>query len=563
MGKDGGMAADIGGKKKHIGNATLMSASSANPEDELDNLKRRFALLEGDRKAYYENSQWTIKSNRDEVAALRAANKDLRQRISKVTKGDMRGSDDPASYSNDPIGKLEYKVNNLRKRSDELSSVITSKEDELEQLEDKLHDLEKEEQSLKRSEEESPHMTRIRSLENRLEKALIKYNEAQSIRKTYESIQQRLQEERLTYDNQLAMLEAAIRAKAKELEALQVVSRDAQHAKEVTRFELHNFEAFLSEERKARERELKERKEMVRSVLESTEKMEKRQQRMQVLEGEEEGAAGSAVKQPDEEQEKKLTTYEEAFRKIKEATGISEVTEVLDKFSTQGDTQMHLAKLQEDNEVAIVRLTEEKSALQAQLNELKYSGEVQSGGRQLVDELDKRVRDSTERRDKKGESVLRVSRVIVNAKSGVQHLANKIGQVEGEQAMPTVTEDNMGDALALIETRLIKILAKIDEKEGQMQIDPARHPPPAIAMPEHNVRIKLPDRLLETTGATAELLFSSSDDDAVGEDELQDRDAMKKQAFQIVHHHQDKRRKGKKPKRQPGGGAPPAKAPAK
>ncbi len=39
-------------------------------------------------------------------------------------------------------------------------------------------------------------------LENRLDKAVIKYNEAQSIRKTYELIAKRLQEERLTFDNQ-------------------------------------------------------------------------------------------------------------------------------------------------------------------------------------------------------------------------------------------------------------------------------------------------------------------------------------------------------------------------
>ena len=40
----------------------------------------------------------------------------------------------------------------------------------------------------------------IRMLENRLDKAMIKYNEAQSIKKTYDIILKRLKEERIAYD---------------------------------------------------------------------------------------------------------------------------------------------------------------------------------------------------------------------------------------------------------------------------------------------------------------------------------------------------------------------------
>ena len=41
---------------------------------------------------------------------------------------------------------------------------------------------------------------KIRILENRLDKAMLKYNEAMSIRKTYEVILKRLNEERIGYD---------------------------------------------------------------------------------------------------------------------------------------------------------------------------------------------------------------------------------------------------------------------------------------------------------------------------------------------------------------------------
>lgn len=44
--------------------------------------------------------------------------------------------------------------------------------------------------------EDSPLTRKIRMLENRLDKAMIKYNEAQSIRKTYEQIVKRLKARR-------------------------------------------------------------------------------------------------------------------------------------------------------------------------------------------------------------------------------------------------------------------------------------------------------------------------------------------------------------------------------
>ena len=49
-------------------------------------------------------------------------------------------------------------------------------------------------------------MRKIRMLENRLDKAMIKYNEAQSIKRTYELIVKRLKEERVGYDNQLSAI---------------------------------------------------------------------------------------------------------------------------------------------------------------------------------------------------------------------------------------------------------------------------------------------------------------------------------------------------------------------
>jgi hypothetical protein len=85
-------------------------------------------------------------------------------------------------------------------------------------------------------------MRTIRILENRLDKVMIKYNEAQSIRKTYEQIVKRLKEERVGYDNQLAAIERSLKGKEHDFEELLLLKHDANHAKELAQAELRKYE---------------------------------------------------------------------------------------------------------------------------------------------------------------------------------------------------------------------------------------------------------------------------------------------------------------------------------
>jgi hypothetical protein len=76
--------------------------------------------------------------------------------------------------------------------------------------------------------EDNEYTRRIRALENKLDKAMIKYNEAQSIRKTYEQIVRRLKEERVGFDNQLAAIERTLGAKQRDYEELLLLAGDGE-----------------------------------------------------------------------------------------------------------------------------------------------------------------------------------------------------------------------------------------------------------------------------------------------------------------------------------------------
>ena len=135
-------------------------------------------------------------------------------------------------------------------------------------------------ESRRPNQEDSPLTRNIRMLENRLDKAMIKYNEAQSIRKTYEQIVKRLKEERIGFDSQLAALERTSDAKQRDYEELLLLSGDANHARDVAQGELERVRSGYEDERRRREAELRERHQEL-ALRRQTQDLLKKREKMQ------------------------------------------------------------------------------------------------------------------------------------------------------------------------------------------------------------------------------------------------------------------------------------------
>ncbi len=103
------------------------------------------------------------------------------------------------STSIDSGNKTEKDLLVWRRKLDDAKNKTIAKKDQLLGLQDKQRELNKEQLDV--NNDDNPQMRTIRMLENRLDKAMIKYNEAMSIKKTYELIVKRLKDERVGYDN--------------------------------------------------------------------------------------------------------------------------------------------------------------------------------------------------------------------------------------------------------------------------------------------------------------------------------------------------------------------------
>lgn len=569
-------------------------------DEELRDLKLRFELLDGDRKAYYESSQMTIRKNKEEIAQLVAQNKELRSTIAKLRKFEKDVSP-RASIKMTDFEKFDHEVIDSQKRCDKLKSELERKEKQLYELEDKYLDLKKIAEGINNN--NSPQMKEISNLENRLDKALIKYNEAQSIKKMYEQILKKLQEEQLMFDQQLAYYEKTLKVKKQDIVELEYMSRDANHAKEIAKAELAKFEQKVNEERKHREKELETKKEMVKQKLEFHEKNDRKVRQMEELRNEVQVTQDQVNKDHfDEAKEKKLAEYEETMRLIKEATGVSDVNDVINKFQSQGETHSHLKSLEEQNRARIQELKEQRAAIMAEYDELKYSGESRHAASQrIIDEFQEHLKEAEDKCDEAKNKYEWVSNLLTNAKAGIQHLYEKLegikltpegsegaegsgeggegaaktggGEEEGKEggagtgagtggksSQPeyvVVTDDNLAEILSICNRKLQVLYENVQEKQKailesaqiasvqQAQQQPSTEPPANIititqvGLPPYNTRVKLRSASFEEDNG------EDNDENDDGGDVL-DRDTIKKQFTQMLNAKIKQNKKGKK-----------------
>merc|ERR1719382_1219934 len=401
--------------------------------------------------------------------------------------------------------------------------------------EDSLRDLQR--NSSKPAHEANPMMRQIRTLENRLDKAMIKYNEAQSIRKTYDQIVKRLKEERVNFDNQLGAIEATLHAKEHDFEELLLMSHDASHAKDVAKSELAKRAAVVEEERKAREKELAERRSAVQARQEMNTRMEAREKMRRDIVLEAQGdlseQAEQALKQSVvtnalhhqlnanvvENEQQTMSAYENAFRKIKESTGVSDVNEVIQKFLTQEQTHDNLVNMTKEAQARIEALATERQNTKVAVDEMKYAGGSGQGSRQEVETWERKNAELQAALDRVKTRYLRMTKVFIDIRVGIEHMADKLEPVRPDVPPVPISDETIVDVMQQCDAKLMKMA----DAAPLMPADAADRP---IATPDallheggvYNVRVALPGEEEEEEEEEEEGL----------EPEIPDRQMMKK-----------------------------------
>uniref|UniRef100_A0A8C5QB76 Outer dynein arm docking complex subunit 3 n=1 Tax=Leptobrachium leishanense TaxID=445787 RepID=A0A8C5QB76_9ANUR len=550
-----------------------MTPDSVKPpmHEQIAEFQKKIQLLDGDQKAFQEQSGWKILKNGETIQWLRQENKRLHRKLANVLAGDekvikeafqnravekaaMRGKSGQAAIQVmdqklcdkvKRLNALRHQSEIRRKRLEELQMLCKQNESE-QSKSGKVEESPEEEKNEVTEQEEVPHQS-LRVLENRLEKAQLKWQESEHISNVYQKLKDHMQEESLTYQSQLDLLEAEILRQRQELKELQDMNKGAVMARDTSRSELLRQEEELHQERRERDRILQEYKRQAEERRMHAERAERRAQRV-VLQGED-APAEALLATNGQEEEKVIQTYQEAFKRIKDATGVTDTQEVVSRFIAQGETHRHLEVLKSENDKALVRLKEEKERLQEAFQELKYSGEAKlSSGQQVLEELQMHLQMEEKKRNTFKEELERMSKILNSAKAGVEHLANKVQHVKVPRSrfpapdFSPLSDEYVLDVLSITEEKLQKLLEELDgqdlreiakqmeEEEFQASMEGK--------LPAYNVRISLP--------APAKQDIYDDEDSGDDEGDVVTRAVLKRLSQQIVESKTKRRTRPKK-----------------
>jgi len=449
--------------------------------DDPDDLRRKLKLLEGDRNAYSESSKSQIEANRQQIVGLRRENKELGSHLRKLKNPPNRKHG--AGVGHKQVALLDHKVSNLIKKHNEVRGEATSIEARIIQEEQAVIDIEKQKTFLLQHEAgESGDAVRVRDLRNDHDKAVIHCREAEAIGNTYEKIIKQLNKERLVFDNEVTDLEAQLRSRSEELVRLKKLSGDAMAAKEAAKQQLADAEKQASEARSARDAEKKKLNLQADEQRKKYEAMEMRL-RQQAGAGTTTEATGDAA----DGTKNKIESYEEAMKRIQDATGVSDIQEVVQRYYAQEQSKVYLEEMRVKNTALLTQLREKKDNVTKQFEALKYSGEARNTSNQrMMKEFESHLTSAEGRRSDANGKLAETSAMLVRVKTGIDHLYDKLDNLKAVKHRAANTEENK---LEESEHRLVELIKDLEQRKGDLSNEEIQAP---LVVSEYNTRILMP-----------------------------------------------------------------------
>lgn len=435
-------------------------------DKQVEDLRERMRLLQQDRRANIDLLEANKQANENEIRSLKEDNKKLRLRLSNLQKSAVSDVDNHLSDV-DSLRKL------VRQKRNEFDTQKVTSRKLCAKLNKLKGDAALEEQ--RPSPEDIELSRQIRKLENRLDKALMQYNEAQGICSTYEHIVKRLKAERVEFDNQLTALERTLESKHRDFEELNLLCGDASHARDVAQHTLHKAKWSFDENKQRRSREIRERQQHIKvrkQIIKKQERAEEEKRRQQLgtaAGGEEEeydsngdegegdmsAASKRCISQQEQmvdQEQKKLSVYENAFRKIKDATGVGNVKEMIHKVVGQEPTTKNLVSLSAQHQSRMEDLSRLQKMLLNDVQKVKCSLSVSSSAAMRMkplDELQDALYARSSRLERAKSQLDRLELAMISTKTGVEHLREKLFVLPDEYNVDrgVLTETSLPDVI--------------------------------------------------------------------------------------------------------------------
>lgn len=324
-------------------------------EDELNKeyyeLQIRTKNIQNDRKAYNEETQAQLKKHKNMIEKLQKENEQLRNDLiaqaNQLTRVKSSAAQRNLLNATEEIKKLKEKI------EEEEESQIKMEEDISTLQKDILDKKKKQKGANGVHERHSQFQKQIRILENRLDKANQKFNEAIARNKELRENIDSLRRERVIFDNIYRKLEKELHAKREKMANIIETANTAYEQRDIAQEELATLIQQAEREKIEFENGLKQVNESMKKFNEMNDFMKNKQNEKAELEkmnidhkniNDDDTQQLDTLNQTKEKQNaasafllEKLESYEETFAKIEAATGIHDIDELVNTFKFVND----------------------------------------------------------------------------------------------------------------------------------------------------------------------------------------------------------------------------------
>jgi chromosome segregation ATPase len=387
-------------------------ADLSSEQDELYYFAKNFSKLKFSNQAYIDSTQKQKVQNEKEIEKLKKDYEKLRNDVNVLKKTCLYvpGRVKSAASSENNFYRLKLdEARNKKKKSQETFTQLNKKLDELKAEAKFIND------------DNNPYVKRIKLLENKLDKAMIKYNEAMSIRRTYEQILTRLKEERAGYDNQTAAIQKSLKSKGHDLNEFKLLLQDSKMAKVYSKLLVDNtilskkafedhFNQLIQAHRNENLKELQKEKSEER-------KRKNIQNEVQATISDDKPKDGKDMSNL----EAKVKELEEKDKIVRETTGADDINEICQKFSNLTETKENLKNEQKELDKMLKSLKEKKEEMINELNELKFTSQNEITRKQ-IEENEKKAEKCMNSCEEARQKLRKQNKLFVDISTGINTL---------------------------------------------------------------------------------------------------------------------------------------------
>ncbi len=432
-------------------------------QNELMQLQREYRHMEINRRAYAEESQALLRKQQATINKLRKDNDVMKSEIALMMRA-----------SNRPLSSLqEEAISRLQDQGEKYTEAIEQEKRNIQVMEEQINIMKQKVLSQRRSmggvnaSKENQFMIekQIRILENRLEKASIKFNEAISENKLLRDKIDDLRRERVVFENVYRKMERELQEKKKLMAEIIELSNQSYEQRDSYQMEIAAIEQANRKEQDDFEEQMLELGRLLESELALPSQTRKTAMSKSGTIENTKSLTMTGTFSQDNQSLERVQNFEEAFNKIKGATGITDIDELVQTFIKNEDHNFSLFGYVNEQNNEIEKCEEQIQSLrEEERKHAQENGDDANQHKQILRELESKLQSTESMAEKYEIRCQDMHRTMESLKRGIQSIIDKIELDEDEAFTDiNVSESNIVHYLGVIEQRTNVLLEQYAE----------------------------------------------------------------------------------------------------